>query len=731
MRGWFPLVCLVGLLACCVTNAHAAVVYVNCNSIMDGPGNDWDHAFHTVQAGLSAAASGDDVWVAKGSYVECITLTAGVGLYGGFAGTETSRSQRNWTANVTILDGNQSGSVVTVPPGADLATCIDGFTIRNGNAFTGGGVRCESASPTISNDTVTGNLAAGACGDESCDPGYGGGIYCSNSSPMITNSNITGNTAYGCGAGIYCTDFGSPTITNVSVTANIAKSSWSEGGGWGGGICCQSSSPTISSSAVTGNTGTQGNPGNGICCVSGSVTITDNKITGGVSCSGSATITGNTIAGGVYCSDGSAVIANNAISGSQWSGIYCSACSPLISHNTITDNSAEAGTNDGGGIYCQSSSPTITSNTITGNSARYGGGIYCDSCSSAIIRDNIITGNYAPHGGGMYCINCSPTVSDNFFEDNTLEDDCSITIAQSSRYFTTYVTTCLTGTASSAFGSVIGANWSNSLGGSGACAGTTSWSANGLPLQPGDNVITVNVVDSAGNSGAAQITVTRLLPIPVGAARQMPSSAPAWMQNAIVTATTIDSTGVFVESADRSAGIKLVTSQPLSVGQRVCFTGVTGRVNGEYQISNVTFMDSAAGTPLAPLMMTTKTIGNDRTETLNYGGVNTTGLLVRIVGTVTGVVSSQRVVYVDDGYGFEDGVFSALGILGIRVHVPLGVSLPPKYGTVMVTGVSRVEQITLSSPGEVNGDLWPAGTVLYVPGIWVRGASDIAYIGGE
>ncbi len=125
------LVCLAGLLTLCVTGADAAIIYVNCNSSNNGPGTDWNHAFHTVQAGLNAVTSGGEVWVAKGTYVGCIALEAGAGLYGGFAGTETALSQRNWNANVTILDGDSSGSVVTAPSGATQTTRIDGFTIQN------------------------------------------------------------------------------------------------------------------------------------------------------------------------------------------------------------------------------------------------------------------------------------------------------------------------------------------------------------------------------------------------------------------------------------------------------------------------------------------------------------------------------------------------------------------------------------------------------------------------
>jgi hypothetical protein len=50
--------------------------------------------------------------------------------------------------------------------------------------------------------------------------------------------------------------------------------------------------------------------------------------------------------------------------------------------------------------------------------------------------------------------------------------------------------------------------WSNSRGGSGTASGTTSWSISNITLSSGDNVITVTVTDSAGNTGTDTITVT-------------------------------------------------------------------------------------------------------------------------------------------------------------------------------------------------------------------------------
>ncbi|PWH20741.1 MAG: hypothetical protein DDG58_01295 [Ardenticatenia bacterium] len=69
----------------------------------------------SLQAALTIATSGDEIWVKKGVHKPTLdptkrtasfTLKDGVALYGGFAGTETSRDQRDWRANVTVLSGD-------------------------------------------------------------------------------------------------------------------------------------------------------------------------------------------------------------------------------------------------------------------------------------------------------------------------------------------------------------------------------------------------------------------------------------------------------------------------------------------------------------------------------------------------------------------------------------------------------------------------------------------------
>ncbi len=77
----------------------------------------------------------------------------------------------------------------------------------------------------------------------------------------------------------------------------------------------------------------------------------------------------------------------------------------------------------------------------------------------------------------------------------------------SGTYSTSTASVNLGGTASDNVG-VVQVIWSNNRGGGATASGTTSWSANGISLSSGQNVITVTAYDLAGNHGQAIITVT-------------------------------------------------------------------------------------------------------------------------------------------------------------------------------------------------------------------------------
>jgi hypothetical protein len=90
----------------------------------------------------------------------------------------------------------------------------------------------------------------------------------------------------------------------------------------------------------------------------------------------------------------------------------------------------------------------------------------------------------------------------------TVAPTVTITSPTSTATFSTGTSAiALAGTASDNIG-VTQVSWVNSRGGSGTATGTTSWSAAGIVLQGGANVLTVTTRDAAGNTSTDVLTVT-------------------------------------------------------------------------------------------------------------------------------------------------------------------------------------------------------------------------------
>ncbi|MEA2095864.1 MAG: right-handed parallel beta-helix repeat-containing protein [Candidatus Cloacimonadota bacterium] len=363
----------------------------------------------TIQAGINVAVNTDTVLVQPGTYVENINyngkLIAVASLF--------ITTQDTIFISQTIIDGNQSGSVVTFENYEDSTAILCGFTITHGTHEIGGGILCHNSNPSLKYLIVAENTATYS----------GGGIYFSNSSSVLIEVTITNNYSYN-GAGIYCSN-SEIIILDLFLSSNIAEM---DGGGikfynsdpdleniiitdnhsdYGGGIYCDESNPNLLNSLISNNSADR--DGGGIHCYNFSSPNLNN-----------VTISYNYAdynGGGIICSNNSnpnlynVSLANNYVNG-KGGGIYSSGSNPTLENITITDNYSTGLYGYGGGIYCSYSNMNLEEVVISGNAAMKGGGIYCFLFSNPdLININIINNTATEKGGGIFCYaNSNPSL---------------------------------------------------------------------------------------------------------------------------------------------------------------------------------------------------------------------------------------------------------------------------------------------------------------------------------
>ena len=237
-------------------------------------GSSWNQAYTDLQAAMDASSEDDEVWVASmlgTPYVPGSTRTStfslkhNVAVYGGFDGTESSRNDRDYVANVTILSGDVNGDdepnfanrtdncyhVVTAQ-GVGDRTRLDGFTITGGYADTsasgrrGAGlyivekdnphpVPDDPSSPRVFNCKFVGNVARSATGAI----GVGGAVYSSPSSTtntlVFTNCAFLDNQTALSGGAVYLANMNAASFSSCEFIGNSTTRLPTSGAGTHGG----------------------------------------------------------------------------------------------------------------------------------------------------------------------------------------------------------------------------------------------------------------------------------------------------------------------------------------------------------------------------------------------------------------------------------------------------------------------------------------------------------------
>ena len=351
---------LVFALVLSVSGATAqAVVHVDA-SRPGGDGSCWAQACRTLEAGL-AAGSGQEIWVARGVYTPTAGLKPGAGtaIYGGFAGNETLRSQRDPAANATVVDGWLTLRHVFDLQPVSSNVRLDGLQITRGRATSGtgydtyaGAILALAAGLVLENCVFSNNTAAT----------MGGALLIQYVDSQILNCTFAGNSSP-LGGAVAIND-GDALVSGCVFRDNRAVG----GAARGGAIWTQDKSPRIAGCEFGGN---------------------------------SAYIGGAVDADPVSMNIADTVFSNNVASNSG-GAVAMHYGTGFVERCTFVGNRCQ--TDNGGGLYSEYAPMRIADSLFQGNRGVAGGAVHLDyrAAGTDVLSRCVFVDNHSTLEGGAF-----------------------------------------------------------------------------------------------------------------------------------------------------------------------------------------------------------------------------------------------------------------------------------------------------------------------------------------
>ncbi len=407
---------------------NAKTLYVSPNG-NNSDGLTPEKAYHNPHDAIVAAADGDEIKVAMGTYKPTTMISGGttiidktfyinksISLIGGYNPNNFSQSNSNTWPTVLSGDfddndtydadgyplvvGSNADHIITIAASSGKTVVVRGFTFKNGSATSSGTVISGATFPRNSGGAIIVSNIGGSVTINDNHFTCNAAFYVGNAIHFFGNATATNKVSdntfqlnWGNGAAISCNnvkvDFSNNTIAKNKV-ANSANR------GAGVYVSGTSAAVTFTGDSIAYNTSLSN--GAGIYQAAGKLTLTDVVFTYNVS--------GGT--GGAMHADAGSItinrcrfIGNSATNGAGIAVPNLNVTKVIIDSSRFIENTASSW---GGAIWHEGQSLTVTRSSFDSNSAVGGGAILHDQGRFEELSGSVFTNNDGTtnHGGAIY-----------------------------------------------------------------------------------------------------------------------------------------------------------------------------------------------------------------------------------------------------------------------------------------------------------------------------------------